>query len=93
MEKFKLVEEIPCLCVMKTHYPDLKFFSNARTLRCDRNFLNASSGWLGYITLNENMTKLGLDNLNEVSFYGTTGHVKGLDHFASKFKAVKIINS
>ena len=62
--KFKSVEEIPCLYVYYTEYPNLKFFSNAHTLRCDGDFLGEYSS--GDIRMNKQMTSLGLDNLKEV---------------------------
>ena len=65
MEKFKNVEIIPCFFIINTTYPDLKFFSNAHTLSCPNDIIQA--GIAGAIIDNQEMTKLGLDKLTKVT--------------------------
>ncbi|PAV83878.1 hypothetical protein WR25_13590 [Diploscapter pachys] len=65
VEKFKNVEIIPCLFVINTTYPDLKFFSNVHTFSCPNDIIHI--GIAGYISDNQEMTKLGLDKLTKVT--------------------------
>ncbi|PAV60806.1 hypothetical protein WR25_14798 [Diploscapter pachys] len=67
VEKFKNVEIIPCLFIMSTTYPDLKFFSNAHTLSCPNDTMQI--GAVGFIVGNQEMTKLRLDKLTKFDVF------------------------